>query len=94
MRVLLTGHLGYIGSVMTPMLQQAGHEAAGVRRNGLHREGGADAPFAPHGDTVEGAQHDQDGEARREARRKFDDGIEQNRSGLLAEMMAVVGKYT
>ena len=27
MRVLLTGHLGYIGSVMTPMLQQAGVKA-------------------------------------------------------------------
>jgi nucleoside-diphosphate-sugar epimerase len=30
MRVLLTGHLGYIGSVMTPMLQQAGHEVIGL----------------------------------------------------------------
>ena len=32
MRVLLTGHLGYIGSVMTPMLQQAGHEVRASRR--------------------------------------------------------------
>ncbi len=30
MRVLLTGHLGYIGSVMTPMLLQAGHEVVGL----------------------------------------------------------------
>ena len=30
MRVLLTGHLGYIGSVMTPMLQQAGHDVIGL----------------------------------------------------------------
>jgi len=30
MRVLLTGHLGYIGSVMTPMLLQAGHEVIGL----------------------------------------------------------------
>ncbi len=30
MRVLLTGHLGYIGCVMTPMLQRAGHEVVGV----------------------------------------------------------------
>jgi len=29
MRVLLTGHLGYIGTVMTPMLLQAGHEVVG-----------------------------------------------------------------
>src|SRR4051812_7055306 len=30
MRVLLTGHLGYIGSVMTPMLRKAGHEVIGL----------------------------------------------------------------
>ena len=30
MRVLLTGHLGYIGSVMTPMLLKAGHEVIGL----------------------------------------------------------------
>jgi nucleoside-diphosphate-sugar epimerase len=30
MRVLLTGHLGYIGSVMTPMLLQAGHKVIGL----------------------------------------------------------------
>src|SRR5262249_36287256 len=30
MRVLLTGHLGYIGSVMTPMLLKAGHEVTGI----------------------------------------------------------------
>jgi nucleoside-diphosphate-sugar epimerase len=29
MRVLLTGHLGYIGTVMTPMLLSAGHEVVG-----------------------------------------------------------------
>jgi nucleoside-diphosphate-sugar epimerase len=29
MRVLLTGHRGYIGSVMTPMLLQAGHDVVG-----------------------------------------------------------------
>ena len=29
MRVLLTGHLGYIGTVMTPMLLKAGHEVVG-----------------------------------------------------------------
>jgi nucleoside-diphosphate-sugar epimerase len=30
MRVLLTGHLGYIGTVMTPMLLKAGHEVIGL----------------------------------------------------------------
>lgn len=29
MKVLLTGHLGYIGTVMTPILQRAGHEVVG-----------------------------------------------------------------
>jgi nucleoside-diphosphate-sugar epimerase len=29
MRVLLTGHLGYIGAVLTPMLVKAGHEVVG-----------------------------------------------------------------
>jgi len=30
MRVLLTGHLGYIGTVLAPMLLQAGHEVVGL----------------------------------------------------------------
>jgi nucleoside-diphosphate-sugar epimerase len=30
MRILITGHSGYIGSVMTPMLQSAGHELLGL----------------------------------------------------------------
>mgnify|MGYP002381556991 CR=1 FL=1 len=30
MRVLLTGNLGYIGSVMTPMLLRAGHQVTGL----------------------------------------------------------------
>ena len=30
MRVLLTGHLGYIGTVMVPMLQAAGHDTVGL----------------------------------------------------------------
>jgi nucleoside-diphosphate-sugar epimerase len=30
MRVLVTGHLGYIGTVLTPMLVEAGHEVVGL----------------------------------------------------------------
>jgi len=30
MKVLLTGHTGYIGSVMAPMLREAGHEVTGL----------------------------------------------------------------
>jgi nucleoside-diphosphate-sugar epimerase len=30
MRVLLTGHLGYIGAVMAPVLQEAGHDVVGL----------------------------------------------------------------
>lgn len=30
MRVLITGHKGYIGSVLTPMLVEAGHEVVGL----------------------------------------------------------------
>jgi len=30
MRVLVTGHLGYIGTVLTPILQRAGHDIIGV----------------------------------------------------------------
>jgi len=30
MKVALTGHLGYVGSVMTPMLVAAGHEVVGI----------------------------------------------------------------
>ena len=30
MQVLVTGHLGYIGTVLTPMLVQAGHKVVGL----------------------------------------------------------------
>jgi nucleoside-diphosphate-sugar epimerase len=33
MRVLVTGHLGYIGTVLTPMLLKAGHDVSGLDSN-------------------------------------------------------------
>ena len=33
MRVLVTGHLGYIGGILLPMLQQRGHEVVGCDNN-------------------------------------------------------------
>src|SRR4029453_8703976 len=33
MRVLVTGHLGYIGAVLTPMLVNAGHKVTGLDSN-------------------------------------------------------------
>lgn len=37
MRILVTGHQGYIGTVLTPMLQQLGHEVVGLDSD-LYRE--------------------------------------------------------
>src|SRR5262245_29294915 len=33
MRVMVTGHLGYIGTVMVPMLLKSGHEVIGLDSN-------------------------------------------------------------
>lgn len=44
MRVLLTGHLGYIGTVMTPMLLAAGHDVVGCDSDLYER-----CTFAPGG---------------------------------------------
>jgi len=30
MRILITGHKGYIGTVMAPLLADAGHEVVGL----------------------------------------------------------------
>jgi len=37
MKVLLTGHRGYIGAVLTPMLLERGHEVVGLDSD-LYRE--------------------------------------------------------
>jgi len=57
-------------------LQKPGHEAARLGRNRLHGERSAHPPLATHGDTVEGAQHDQHSEIRREPGGKFEKRIE------------------
>ncbi len=44
MRVLLTGHRGYIGTVMTPMLLKAGHDVVGYDSDLYQR-----CTFAPGG---------------------------------------------
>ena len=49
MRVLLTGHQGYLGTVMAPILAAAGHEVTGLD-SGLFAEcvlGSLDAPEPP-----------------------------------------------
>jgi nucleoside-diphosphate-sugar epimerase/SAM-dependent methyltransferase len=45
MRVLVTGHRGYIGTVLTPMLEAAGHEVAGIDSDLYER-----CTFAPGGE--------------------------------------------
>jgi nucleoside-diphosphate-sugar epimerase len=45
MRVLVTGHLGYIGTVLTPMLLRAGHEVLGYDSNLFER-----CTYAPGGE--------------------------------------------
>ena len=47
MRVLVTGHLGYIGTVLTPMLVRAGHEVTGLDSDLYAR-----CTFSPGGEIV------------------------------------------
>ena len=53
MRVLLTGHNGYIGSVLSPLLQQAGHEVVGLDSDLF-----APCTFGPSEPTVASLQAD------------------------------------
>ena len=48
MRVLVTGHLGYIGTVLTPMLIEAGHDPVGLDSDLYER-----CTFAPGGTIVD-----------------------------------------
>ncbi|MGB3247375.1 MAG: NAD-dependent epimerase/dehydratase family protein [Sulfitobacter sp.] len=48
MRVLVTGHRGYIGTVLTPMLLEAGHDVAGIDSDLYER-----CTFAPGGENPE-----------------------------------------
>ena len=50
MRVLVTGHNGYIGAVMTPLLLAAGHEVVGLDSNlfaGCTLDSVGDMPSVP-----------------------------------------------
>lgn len=67
MRILMTGHDGYIGSVMAPVLQEAGHEVVGLDTGFF-----ADCGFGDYtGPTIEGTQLDVR-EAEAEHLRSFD----------------------
>lgn len=46
MRVLVTGHRGYVGSVLVPMLIEAGHEVVGIDTH-LYREATFGTELAP-----------------------------------------------
>lgn len=48
MRILVTGHRGYIGTILTPMLDAAGHEVVGLDNDLYER-----CTFAPGGDMPE-----------------------------------------
>lgn len=52
MRVLVTGHRGYIGTVLTPMLEAAGHEVAGIDSDLYERCTFAPGGGMPHVPTV------------------------------------------
>lgn len=45
MRILVTGHRGYIGTILTPMLERAGHDVVGLDSDLYER-----CTFAPAGD--------------------------------------------
>ena len=60
MKVLVTGHLGYIGTVMVPMLLQAGHDVSGATAISMNA---APSGWRPH---CPGARH-QEGRARPQA---------------------------
>ncbi|MCB1549089.1 MAG: SDR family oxidoreductase [Hyphomicrobiaceae bacterium] len=47
MKVLVTGHLGYIGTVMVPMLARAGHDVVGIDSDLYER-----CTFAPGGEIL------------------------------------------
>ena len=53
MRVLVTGHNGYIGSIMVPLLQDAGHEVVGFDTRYY-----GDCDFGEFGDQVEAIRKD------------------------------------
>jgi hypothetical protein len=59
-------------------LEEAGDEAARLRWNRFHRQRGADAPFAAHGDAEQGAQDKKRRKVGRKARSEFERGKKQH----------------
>ena len=49
MRVLMTGHLGYIGTIAVPLFQKAGHEVHGLDSD-LYRTCTFGSSVGPAGD--------------------------------------------
>ncbi|MGZ3588575.1 MAG: NAD-dependent epimerase/dehydratase family protein [Candidatus Limnocylindrales bacterium] len=58
MRVLVTGHLGYIGAVLTPLLIEAGHEVVGLDSDLYRACTFGDPAGLPHVPTVGGDLRD------------------------------------
>ena len=56
-------------------MQDSGHQAARLRRDRLHRERAAEAPFAAHGDAEQRPQDQEHNEVRREGGERADDRV-------------------
>ena len=76
-------------------LEQAGNRAPPACRNTFHRQRGADAPFAAHGNTIKRPQHEKASERWREARGELEHRVDQHighESGPPAEPVCQASK--